>query len=45
MELLEYALSVIGKAQGIVGGRVAFIECQDKPKFDRLLFQKRFQVF
>lgn len=31
-ELLEYAFSVIGKAQGIVGGRVAFIECQDKSK-------------
>jgi hypothetical protein len=29
-ELLEYVLSVIGKAQGIVGGRVAFIECRDK---------------
>lgn len=31
-ELLEYALSVISKAQGIVGGRVAFIECQDEPQ-------------
>jgi len=44
-ELLEYALSVIGKAQGIVGGRVAFIECQDKPKLIDFYSRNGFKYF
>ena len=31
-EIVEYALSVISRAREAVGGRVVFIECQDKPK-------------
>lgn len=44
-ELLEYAFSVIGKAQEIVGGRVAFIECQDKPKLISFYTQNGFTHF
>lgn len=44
-ELLEYALSVISKAQGIVGGRVAFIECQDKPQLINFYTRNGFKHF
>jgi hypothetical protein len=44
-ELLEYAFSVIGKAQEIVGGRVAFIECQDKPKLIDFYVRNGFKYF
>ncbi len=44
-ELLEYALSVISKAQGIVGGRVAFIECQDKPQLIDFYTRNGFKHF
>ena len=44
-ELLEYALSVIGKAQGIVGGRVVFIECQDKPQLINFYTRNGFKHF
>ncbi|MBE3554853.1 MAG: hypothetical protein IMW85_07675 [Thermicanus sp.] len=44
-ELLEYALSLIGKAQNIVGGRVAFIEFQDKPKLIEFYSRNGFMLF
>lgn len=44
-ELLEYALSVISKAQGIVGGRVAFIECQDRPQLINFYTRNGFKHF
>lgn len=44
-ELLEYAFSVIGKAQGIVGGRVVFIECQDKPQLINFYTKNGFKHF
>jgi hypothetical protein len=44
-ELLEYALSVISKAQEIVGGRVAFIECQDKPQLIEFYNKNNFKYF
>ncbi|NLI93740.1 MAG: hypothetical protein GX434_16580 [Peptococcaceae bacterium] len=44
-ELLEYALSVISKAQGIVGGRVVFIECQDQPQLKDFYARNGFKYF
>ena len=44
-ELLEYVLSVIGKAQGIVGGRVAFIECRDKLQLINFYIRNGFKHF
>lgn len=44
-EVLEYALSIIGKAQEIVGGRVAFIECQDKPPLINFYNRNGFNYF
>ncbi|OPX87176.1 hypothetical protein [Pelotomaculum sp. PtaB.Bin117] len=44
-ELLQYALSVINKAQGIVGGRVAFIECQDRPQLISFYTRNGFKYF
>jgi hypothetical protein len=44
-ELLEYALSVISKAQGFIGGRVAFIECQDKPQLISFYARNGFKMF
>ena len=31
-EIVDYALSVISRVREAIGGRVVFIECQDKPK-------------
>lgn len=44
-EVLENAFSVIGKAQGMVGGRVTIIECQDKPQLVDFYRRNGFKYF
>jgi hypothetical protein len=44
-EIVDYALSVIGKAQEVIGGRVVFIECQDKPKLIDFYTRNGFKLF
>lgn len=43
--ILDYALSVIYKAQEIVGGRVVFIECQDIPQLIDFYSRNEFRCF
>ena len=44
-DVIELALAVIGRAQEIIGGRVVFIECQDKPELIEFYSRNGFKVF
>jgi hypothetical protein len=43
--ILEHTMSVISRAQEIIGGRVVFIECQDKPQLIQFYIRNGFKVF
>lgn len=44
-EIMDYALSVIFRAQEIIGGRVVFIECMEKPKLIEFYSRNGFKIF
>lgn len=44
-EIIEYALSVIFRAQELIGGRIVFVECQDNPKIVNFYIRNGFKVF
>jgi hypothetical protein len=44
-DILEYTMSVIFRAQEIIGGRVVFIECQDKPQLVQFYIRNGFKAF
>lgn len=44
-EIIDYALSVILRAQEIIGGRIVFIECQDKLELKEFYSSNGFKVF
>jgi len=44
-EIMEYAFSVIYRVQELIGGRVVFVECQDKPKLVDFYVSNGFKVF
>ncbi|AVX30318.1 hypothetical protein CTH_0715 [Carboxydocella thermautotrophica] len=44
-KLMKYALAVISRAQEIVGGRIVFLECQDKPKLIDFYSRNGFKIF
>jgi hypothetical protein len=44
-EILEYALSVLSRVQELIGGRVVFIECKDKPELIKFYSRNGFKVF
>lgn len=44
-EVMDYALSVIFRAQEIIGGRVVFVECQEKPKLIEFYSRHGFKIF
>lgn len=44
-EITDYALSVISRAQEIIGGRIVYIECQDKLELKEFYSRNGFKVF
>ncbi|SFR10533.1 hypothetical protein [Desulfoscipio geothermicus] len=44
-EIIDYALSVILRAQEIIGGRIVYIECQDKLELKEFYSRNGFKVF
>ncbi|GAB6157874.1 hypothetical protein JCM39194_10740 [Desulfotomaculum varum] len=43
--VMDYAISVIFRVQELIGGRVVFVECQDKPRLIDFYSRNGFRVF